>query len=85
MSLLIIQDCCEEIITIFRYLVCMTALSKDMQPNGCELPVLEPQAQVSGRGLLPRSLPELQSSESSLAAAAGSPVRSSELLGVIIH
>ena len=50
-------------------------------PNGYELPVLGPQAQVSGRGLLPHKAFLEPTSRSSLASTAESPVHSSELLG----
>ena len=48
--------------------------------HGCELPVLGPQAQVSGRGLLLHLIFRWPASRLSLAFAAASPVRSSELL-----
>jgi hypothetical protein len=48
--------------------------------NGCELPVLGPQAQVSGRGSLPHMRFQELASRFSLASAAASPVRSSERL-----
>jgi hypothetical protein len=50
-------------------------------PNGCELPVLGPQAQVSGRGSRPQSQSRDPASSLPLASAPESPVRSSELLG----
>ena len=61
------------------------------QANGRELPVLAclggrakgPQAQVSGRGSLPHILLNEPESRTTLASAAESPVRSSELLGAI--
>jgi hypothetical protein len=49
--------------------------------NGCELPVLGPQAQVSGRGSVARLVFLKHASSLSLAPGAESTVRSSELLG----
>ena len=50
-------------------------------PNGCELRVLGPQAQVSGRGSFPH-IPTAQPADGfALASGAESPVRSSEWLG----
>jgi hypothetical protein len=51
------------------------------QHNGCELPVLVPAAQVSGRGPLPHMLFHESASVVSPVSGAKSPVRSSELLG----
>ncbi len=52
-----------------------------MRPNGCELPALGPQAQVSGRGLIHHLLFRWPGSRSLLTSATASPVRFSELLG----
>jgi hypothetical protein len=54
-----------------------------LRPNGCELPALGPQAQVSGRGSLPQFLSQLAELVRFIASDEASPVRSSELLGRI--
>ena len=54
--------------------------------NGCELPVLGPQAQVSGRGSAYHLADPIRIHHFPFAFAAASPVRSSELLcGPIIE
>jgi hypothetical protein len=57
----------------------------DWLPNGCELPVLGPQAQVSGRGSLSHIQLLAHASRLPVASVVESPVRSSELLdGLVI-
>jgi len=63
---------------------CSSAISFSALPNGCELPVLGPQAQVSGQGSLLRMQLQEPASQLPLANAAESPVRSSELLGISV-